>query len=70
MEATIGIASLLPEDPSGVQAQIYQVGPWWSMVHNSMQALTVCLLKLAYQVLPVIDYHEEIMAFEKDDTLV
>ncbi|KAH7109115.1 hypothetical protein B0J11DRAFT_573844 [Dendryphion nanum] len=35
------------------------------MVHNIMQAPTVCLLVLAYLVLPVIDYHEKIMASEK-----
>lgn len=29
-------------------AYLYQIGPWWSMTHHLMQALTVLLLELSY----------------------
>lgn len=38
----------LPDQPNPVL--IYKAGPWWSIVHNMMQAISVFLLALSYSV--------------------
>ncbi|KAF2709484.1 hypothetical protein K504DRAFT_481868 [Pleomassaria siparia CBS 279.74] len=43
------ISSLLPTYVLRDRVKIYQ-GPWWSIVHNIMQAITVLLLELSYGV--------------------
>lgn len=41
------IATLLPEDPERHVVNLYESGPWWSMVHNIMQSLVVLLLEIS-----------------------
>ncbi|KAF9694971.1 hypothetical protein EKO04_007079 [Ascochyta lentis] len=48
--ACIGAAKLFTDilpDPTNT-AYLYQIGPWWSMVHHVMQVLTVLLLEISY----------------------
>lgn len=44
--AAVAMADLLPEEVN--TTYLYQIGPWWSIVHNIMQALIVLLLEMSY----------------------
>ncbi|KAF2022094.1 hypothetical protein BU24DRAFT_417747 [Aaosphaeria arxii CBS 175.79] len=57
VKSATDIADCLPDDPDLDRARIYRVGPWWSMVHVIMQALTILLLELAYNV--TIEYGQK-----------
>ncbi|KAF1967985.1 hypothetical protein BU23DRAFT_280974 [Bimuria novae-zelandiae CBS 107.79] len=46
VDAALGMADLLPNFPD--VAHLYRMGPWWSIVHNFMQAIAVLLLELSY----------------------
>ncbi|ORY19882.1 fungal-specific transcription factor domain-domain-containing protein [Clohesyomyces aquaticus] len=46
--AAISVAGLLPNQVE--PARIYQLGPWWSIIHSLMQALAILLLELSYEV--------------------
>lgn len=43
------IANYLPDEQEGNVMALYEVGPWWSMVHNIMQSLTVLLLEVSME---------------------
>ncbi|KAF2014288.1 hypothetical protein BU24DRAFT_423283 [Aaosphaeria arxii CBS 175.79] len=45
--AAIGVAQLLPDHMD--LTWLYQNGPWWSIVHNIMQAATILLLELTLE---------------------
>jgi len=44
--AAVAMADLLPEEVDATY--LYKIGPWWSIVHNLMQALIVLLLEISY----------------------
>lgn len=46
IEAAKTVTNLLPDQP--VPLFIYEKGPWWSIVHHLMQAVSVFLLALLY----------------------
>ncbi|CAI6342375.1 unnamed protein product [Periconia digitata] len=46
IQAAQNLSLLLPDEPN--PSWIYQIGPWWCIVHNIMQAITVLLLELSY----------------------
>ncbi|PSN72565.1 hypothetical protein BS50DRAFT_658531 [Corynespora cassiicola Philippines] len=46
IEAAKDLAQLLPDEPN--PRYIYELGPWWSMTHNIVQALAVFLLEICY----------------------
>ncbi|KAF2186136.1 hypothetical protein K469DRAFT_631511 [Zopfia rhizophila CBS 207.26] len=47
VQAAQSLTLLLPDQPNPVY--IYQKGPWWSIIHNIMQAMAVFLLEMSYQ---------------------
>ncbi|PVI05466.1 hypothetical protein DM02DRAFT_496722, partial [Periconia macrospinosa] len=47
VKAAQDMADLLPEKPH--LKYIFKNGPWWTLVHDIMQSLTVLLLELSYQ---------------------
>ncbi|KAF2000680.1 hypothetical protein P154DRAFT_575736 [Amniculicola lignicola CBS 123094] len=47
--AAKSVADLLPDDARHHRAAIYRNGPWWSIVHNIMQALTILMLEIAFE---------------------
>lgn len=47
VEAAQAVTRLLPDEPD--QTFIYQQSPWWSIVHNIMQAMAVFLLELSFR---------------------
>ena len=46
VDAAVAVAGLLPGEVD--TAYLYKSGPWWSTVHNLMQALVVLLLEMSY----------------------
>lgn len=46
VQAAQNLSMLLPNEPD--PSRIYQIGPWWCIVHNIMQAITVLLLAILY----------------------
>ncbi|KAF2856860.1 hypothetical protein T440DRAFT_12250 [Plenodomus tracheiphilus IPT5] len=61
-----GIAQLLPSDAERHLVNLYESGPWWSMVHNIMQSIVVLLLEisLSSKTFPE-DRHEIIQPLKK-----
>ncbi|KAF2175859.1 hypothetical protein K469DRAFT_723784 [Zopfia rhizophila CBS 207.26] len=57
--AAKAMADLLPDHIDTVY--LYQTGPWWSLVHNLMQALTVLLLEMSYGTVHFPQNGEEIL---------
>lgn len=54
------LTDVLPEQATA--AFLYQIGPWWSMVHHLMQATTVLLLELSYGSIHFSEQKEEILS--------
>ncbi|KAF2476525.1 uncharacterized protein BDR25DRAFT_277719 [Lindgomyces ingoldianus] len=48
ISAAISVAQLFPDKIE--PAKLYQMGPWWSVVHSLMQGLAILLLELSYEV--------------------
>lgn len=46
IQAAQDLSTLLPNEPN--PSRIYQIGPWWCIVHNIVQAITVLLLEVFY----------------------
>ncbi|CAI6342379.1 unnamed protein product [Periconia digitata] len=46
VDAAVAVAGLLPGEVD--VTYLYKSGPWWSIVHNLMQALVVLLLEMSY----------------------
>ncbi|CAI6339597.1 unnamed protein product [Periconia digitata] len=55
VSAALAMAQLLPDDPHNLQAAYFQI-PWWSIIHNIMQAVAVLLLKMSFG--PLHTVHE------------
>ncbi|KAF2186020.1 hypothetical protein K469DRAFT_664510 [Zopfia rhizophila CBS 207.26] len=49
VEAAKALTSMLPDCPDPIF--LYRTGPWWSIVHNFMQALAVLMLEMAYKAI-------------------
>lgn len=50
------LTDVLPKKATA--AHLYQIGPWWSMVHHLMQATTILLLELSYGSIHVPEQKE------------
>ncbi|KAF2187211.1 hypothetical protein K469DRAFT_738344 [Zopfia rhizophila CBS 207.26] len=57
--AAKAMTDLLPDHVNTVY--LYRTGPWWSLVHNLMQALTVLLLEMSYGTVHFHPNGEEIL---------
>ncbi|PVH93535.1 hypothetical protein DM02DRAFT_484054, partial [Periconia macrospinosa] len=53
------LTTLLPVHPH--VSYLYKIGPWWSVVHNLMQALIVLLLEMSYGTVHFPEDGEEIL---------
>ncbi|KAH7126817.1 fungal-specific transcription factor domain-containing protein [Dendryphion nanum] len=66
VDAALNITRLLPDEPFRNRTQIYKIGPWWSMVHIVMQALTVMLLEMSNPSFKTYDDHKSLtQSFKK-----
>lgn len=46
LEAAVRMLRLIPDQPNAIQ--LYQICPWWCVLHYLMQATTVLLLELSF----------------------
>ncbi|KAL9609236.1 MAG: hypothetical protein Q9167_005971 [Letrouitia subvulpina] len=47
VDAATSMVGLLPDDPRTVS--MYSAGPWWSLVHHLMQAITILMLEMSFR---------------------
>lgn len=47
VDAATSMIGLLPDDPRTVE--MYSAGPWWSLVHHLMQAISILMLELSFR---------------------
>jgi hypothetical protein len=59
--AAKSITSLLPDAIPDNLALLYQLGPWWQMVHVIMQALVVLLLEVVHEALHSPEGRQELV---------
>jgi hypothetical protein len=59
------IARLLPDHPDFKLASLYELGPWWIMVHVIMQSFVVLLLEISYESIQLPHDRREIMLLLK-----
>ncbi|KAL4958241.1 fungal-specific transcription factor domain-containing protein [Aspergillus filifer] len=57
------LIALLPDDPDA--SRIYQICPWWCILHYLMQATTVLLLELSFGCIHVPDEEKSILEATK-----
>ncbi|KAF1913756.1 fungal-specific transcription factor domain-containing protein [Ampelomyces quisqualis] len=62
VEAAKAVARLLPDNPENAIAKLYEITPWWTLVHTIMQSLIVLLLELSYETIQLPHDRREIMA--------
>ena len=60
VSAAAAMADLLPDTVD--VPYLYRIGPWWSLVHNLMQALTVLLLEVSFGMVHVSCSDDEILS--------
>ena len=58
VSAARSLLDMLPDEPNAVG--MYQVSPWWNMVHHLMQAATVLMLEISFQAAHCPDSANEI----------
>jgi hypothetical protein len=49
VDAAKALTALVPDDMDGGILRIYEVFPWWAVVHYIMQSLAVLMLEISYQ---------------------
>ncbi|KAL9047161.1 MAG: hypothetical protein Q9214_000199 [Letrouitia sp. 1 TL-2023] len=47
VDAATSMIGLLPDDPRTVD--MYSAGPWWSLVHHLMQAISILMLEMSFR---------------------
>lgn len=47
VDAATSMVGLLPDDPRTVD--MYSAGPWWSLVHHLMQAISILMLEMSFR---------------------
>ncbi|KAF2870977.1 fungal-specific transcription factor domain-containing protein [Massariosphaeria phaeospora] len=60
VEAAISLTQILPNPINATY--LYQMGPWWSLTHNLMQALTILLLEVSHSTITIVDRGEEALS--------
>jgi hypothetical protein len=63
VDAAKAISDLIPDLVDAIF--LYQTGPWWCLIHNFMQALTVLLLEMSYGTVHLSEHSEEILPSAK-----
>lgn len=57
--AAKSLIGLLPDEPNPVG--MYQVSPWWNMVHHLMQAATILMLEISFRATHCPDMSEDLL---------
>jgi hypothetical protein len=66
LESAIRLLDLIPDEPNAVQ--LYQISPWWCILHYLMQATTVILLELSFGSVHMPDDEKNFIVFAKKGT--
>lgn len=66
LESAFQMLDLIPGLPDAIQ--LYEIGPWWCVLHYLMQAVTVLLLELSFGSIHVPDKEREILESAKKGT--
>ncbi|KAJ5584534.1 uncharacterized protein N7459_004334 [Penicillium hispanicum] len=63
LESAKLMLDLIPEEPNAIQ--LYEISPWWCILHYLMQATTVLLLELSFGCAHMPDYEQNFVALSK-----
>jgi hypothetical protein len=63
LESAMSMLDLVPDEPNAVQ--LYQIAPWWCILHYLMQAATVVLLELSFGCVHMPDDEKTFILFAK-----
>jgi hypothetical protein len=63
LESAKCMLSLLPDEPD--VKQLYEIGPWWSILHHLMQTTTILLLLLSFGCFHMLDEEATIRSLLK-----
>jgi len=66
LESAMRMLDLVPDEPNAVQ--LYQVSPWWCILHYLMQAGTVLLLELSFGSVHMPDDEKNFILYAKKAT--
>lgn len=64
LESASHMLDMVPDEPNVLQ--LYQVCPWWCVLHYLMQAATVILLELSFGVIHVPEQEEKLVKLAKN----
>jgi hypothetical protein len=65
VNAAKALTALLPEDMSSGGLRIYEVFPWWAVVHYIMQSLAVLMLQVSYESPSAHEANDEMPVIKK-----
>ncbi|CAI7658084.1 unnamed protein product [Penicillium pancosmium] len=63
LNSAMQMLDLIPDDPSAVQ--LYEIAPWWCVLHYLMQAGTVLLLELSFGSVHMPEAEQQFIALSK-----
>lgn len=63
LESASHMLDMVPDEPNVLQ--LFQVSPWWCVLHYLMQAATVILLELSFGVIHVPEQEEKLVKLAK-----
>lgn len=63
LNSAIQMLDLIPDEPSAVQ--LYEIAPWWCVLHYLMQAGTVLLLELSFGSVHMPEGEQQFIALSK-----
>ncbi|KAJ6011207.1 hypothetical protein N7451_002619 [Penicillium sp. IBT 35674x] len=63
LESARLMLDLIPEEPNAIQ--LYEIAPWWCILHYLMQAATVLLLELAFGCVHMPEEEKNFIALSK-----
>ncbi|CAI6335861.1 unnamed protein product [Periconia digitata] len=59
------LSASLPDDMQNESAKVYELFPWWAVVHYIMQSLAILMLEISYDAVKGSDMSETISAMKK-----
>ncbi|OOQ91784.1 putative C6 transcription factor [Penicillium brasilianum] len=63
LESAERMLDLIPDEPNAVQ--LYEISPWWCILHYLMQAVTVLLLELSFGTVHAPDSEKQFLLLAK-----
>jgi len=66
LESACRMLDLIPDEPNAIQ--LYQIAPWWCVLHYLMQAATVLLLELSFGTVHMPDEEKNFINLSKKAT--